>query len=32
MIAKNGRWLPAFAKPSSAGEGRSEKIMRKQKN
>jgi hypothetical protein len=30
MIPKSGNRFPAFAKPASAGEGRSEKIMRKQ--
>ena len=30
MIPKSGYRFPAFAKPASAGEGRSEKIMRKQ--
>ena len=28
MIPKSGYRFPAFAKPASAGEGRSEKIMR----
>jgi len=28
MILKSGHWFPAFAKPASAGEGRSDKIMR----
>jgi hypothetical protein len=27
MIPKSGYRFPAFAKPASAGEGRSEKIM-----
>jgi hypothetical protein len=27
MIPKSGNRFPAFAKPASAGEGRSEKIM-----
>jgi hypothetical protein len=27
MIPKSGGRFPAFAKPASAGEGRSEKIM-----
>jgi hypothetical protein len=30
MIPKSGNRFPAFAKPASAGEARSEKIMRKQ--
>jgi hypothetical protein len=30
MIPKNGNRFPAFAKPASAGEARSDKIMRKQ--
>jgi hypothetical protein len=30
MIPKSGYRFPAFAKPASAGEGRSEKIMLKQ--
>jgi hypothetical protein len=30
MIPKNGIQFSAFAKPASAGEERSEKIMRKQ--
>src|SRR5665647_2102745 len=30
MIAKSGNRFPAFAKPASADEGRSDKIMRKQ--
>jgi hydroxymethylpyrimidine/phosphomethylpyrimidine kinase len=30
MIPKSGNRFPAFANPASAGEGRSEKIMRKQ--
>jgi hypothetical protein len=30
MIPKRGNRFPAFAKPASAGEGRSEKIMLKQ--
>jgi hypothetical protein len=30
MISKNAYWFPAFAKPASAGEGRSDKIMLKQ--
>jgi outer membrane biosynthesis protein TonB len=29
MIPKSGNRFPAYAKPASAGEGRSEKIMRK---
>src|SRR5947207_10133737 len=29
MIPKSGYRFPAFAKPASAGEGRSDKIMRK---
>ncbi len=29
MIPKSGDRFPAFAKPASAGEGRSDKIMRK---
>jgi len=29
MIPKNGNRFPAFAKPASAGEGRSDKIMLK---
>jgi hypothetical protein len=28
MIPKSGRRFPAFAKPASAGEARSDKIMR----
>jgi hypothetical protein len=32
MIPKSGYRFPAFAKHASAGEGRSEKIMRKDKN
>jgi hypothetical protein len=31
MIPKSGNRFPACAKPASAGEGRSEKIMRQQK-
>ena len=31
MIPKSANRFPAFAKPASAGEGRSEKIMRKRK-
>jgi hypothetical protein len=31
MIAKSGDRFAAFAKPTSAGEGRSEKIMLKRK-
>jgi hypothetical protein len=31
MIPKSGNRFPAFAKPASAGEARSEKIMLKQK-
>jgi hypothetical protein len=31
MIAKRGSRFPAFAKPDSAGEARSEKIMLKRK-
>ena len=31
MIPKSGYRFPAFAKPASAGEGSSEKIMRKEK-
>jgi hypothetical protein len=31
MIPKSGHRFPAFAKPASAGEGRSEKIMLNQK-
>ena len=31
MIPKSGNRFPAFTKPASAGEGRSEKIMLKQK-
>ena len=31
MIPKSGNRFPAFAKPASAGEGRSDKIMRKSK-
>ncbi len=30
-IPKSGNRFPAFAKPASAGEGRSEKIMLKRK-
>jgi hypothetical protein len=30
MIPKSGYRFPAFAKPASAGEGRSKKIMLKQ--
>jgi sugar/nucleoside kinase (ribokinase family) len=30
MIPKSGNRFPAFAKPASAGEGRSEKVMRKE--
>jgi hypothetical protein len=30
MIAKSGHQFPAFAKPASAGEARSEKIMLEQ--
>src|SRR5665647_3304553 len=30
MIPKSGNRFPAFAKPASAGKGRSDKIMRKQ--
>jgi hypothetical protein len=29
MIPQSGNRFPAFAKPVSAGEGRSDKIMRK---
>jgi hypothetical protein len=32
MIPKSGNRFPAFAKPASAGEGRSEKIMLKQQS
>jgi hypothetical protein len=32
MIPKSGYRFPAFAKPASAGEGRSGKIMLNQKN
>jgi hypothetical protein len=32
MIRKSGSRFPAFAKPASAGEGRSEKIMLHQKD
>jgi hypothetical protein len=32
MIRKSGNRFPAFAKPASAGEGRSEKIMLQRKN
>src|SRR4029079_3958920 len=32
MIPKSGHRFPAFAKPASAGEGRSDKIMVKQKS
>ena len=32
MIPKSGNRFPAFAKPASAGEARSEKIMRKMEN
>jgi hypothetical protein len=31
MIPKSGNRFPAFAKPASAGEGRSEEIMLTQK-
>ena len=31
MIPKGGSRFPAFAKPASAGEARSDKIMRKRK-
>jgi hypothetical protein len=31
MIPKSGNRFPAFAKPASAGEGRSDKIMRNEK-
>jgi hypothetical protein len=31
MIPKSGDRFPAFAKPASAGEGRSEKIVSKRK-
>jgi len=31
MIAKSESRFPAFAKPASAGEARSDKIMRKRK-
>jgi hypothetical protein len=31
MIPESGCRFPAFVKPAAAGEGRSEKIMRKQK-
>jgi hypothetical protein len=31
MIPKSVKRFPAFAKPASAGEGRSDKIMRKEK-
>jgi hypothetical protein len=31
MIPKSGYRFPAFAKPASAGEGRSDKIMRQAK-
>jgi hypothetical protein len=31
MIAKSGSRFPAFAKPASAGEARSEKILLKPK-
>ena len=31
MIPKSGRRFPAFAKPASTGEARSEKIMRRDK-
>jgi hypothetical protein len=31
MIPENGRRFPAFAKPASAGEARSEKIMLQRK-
>jgi len=31
MIPKSGNRFPAFAKPASAGEARSEKIMLKRK-
>ena len=30
MIPKNGYRFPAFAKPASAGEGKSDQIMRNQ--
>jgi ribosome-associated heat shock protein Hsp15 len=30
MIRRSGGWFPAFAKPASAGEGRSEKILLQQ--
>jgi hypothetical protein len=30
MIPKSGNRFPAFAKPASAGEARSEKIMREE--
>ena len=32
MTPKSGGRFPAFAKPASAGEGRSEMIMRKENN
>ena len=32
MIPKSGNRFPAFAKPASAGEGRSDKIMRKKRS
>jgi hypothetical protein len=32
MIPKSGYRFPAFAKPASAGEGKSEKIMIKPRN
>ncbi len=31
MIPKSGYRFPAFAEPASAGEGRSDKIMRNEK-
>ena len=31
-LIRGGNWFPAFAKPASAGEGRSEKIMLKTKS
>jgi hypothetical protein len=31
-LTRDGNRFPAFAKPASAGEGRSDKIMRKQKD
>jgi hypothetical protein len=30
-LTRDGYRFPAFAKPASAGEGRSDKIMRKEK-